>query len=80
MAAIGTSTGYYVSLDGETAIGLVDRKDGVRPDLVDILPDLVDIGLVDASKDGLPEYGEDIDCVFMGVFTMFKNKAPKFVK
>jgi hypothetical protein len=55
MAAIGTSTGYYVSLDGETAIGLVD------------------------PFGGLPAYGEDVVCVFMGVFTMFKKQAPKVV-
>jgi hypothetical protein len=53
MASIGTSTGFYLSLDGETAIGLIGA--------------------------GLSEYGEDVDCVFMGVFTMFKKKAPKVV-
>jgi hypothetical protein len=56
VAAIGTSTGFYLSLDGETAIGLIDL-----------------------SGTGLAEYGEDIGCVFMGVFTMFKKKAPKVV-
>jgi hypothetical protein len=56
VAAIGTSTGFYLSLDGETAIGLIDPTGA-----------------------GLPEYGEDVNCVFMRVFTMFKKKTPKVV-
>jgi hypothetical protein len=37
-----------------------------------------EVGLI-SEEIGLPEYGEDVNRIFMGVFTMFKNKAPKVV-
>jgi hypothetical protein len=109
LASVGTSTGYYVSLNGETAIGLTSSNSvGVTPIAVTpiavtpiavtpiavtpiavtpiaVTPigqpigQLTPLDPVLSSVSGLPEYGEDIDCVFMGVFTMFKNKNPKFV-